>query len=86
MIQQIVKSTAKQLHILQCGQLGGAMKTILCVTFVLFSVFSVQAAPTGNDVLSSCQTAVRFAEDGGAPTKEHFDAGWCLGWLVPLWR
>jgi len=37
---------------------------------------------TGNDVLDRCQTAVRFADNDGAPVGEHLDAGWCFGWIA----
>ncbi|HYY70175.1 MAG TPA: Rap1a/Tai family immunity protein [Terriglobales bacterium] len=37
---------------------------------------------TGNDVLDRCQTAVRFADNDGAPVGEHLDAGWCFCWVT----
>jgi hypothetical protein len=47
---------------------------------------SALAETTGNDVLSSCQTAVRvFDNDGGlvgGHVDEHFDSGWCTGWVT----
>jgi hypothetical protein len=47
----------------------------------------ITAIPTfgdtaGNDVLNSCQAALRFYDNNGAPAGEHFDPGWCIGWVA----
>lgn len=55
---------------------------VLVVIAVLFtSALPAFADKTGNDVLNSCQTAVRFFDNDGAPAGEHFDSGWCIGWV-----
>jgi Rap1a immunity proteins len=51
------------------------------VLLLLAACMSASAESTGNDVLKSCQAAVRFADNDGAPVSEHFDSGWCFGWV-----
>ena len=55
--------------------------------FVVVTVLFVTALPmlaetTGNEVLSNCQAAVQFSDNNGAPVGEHFDSGWCIGWVT----
>ena len=53
---------------------------LLVITFLVAGV-SAFAETTGNDVLNSCQTAVRLFDNSGGPSAEHFDGGWCFGWV-----
>ena len=58
------------------------MRTSILLFVALFAtVISAEAETTGNDVLKNCQTAVRFADNNGAPTGELYDSGWCFGWV-----
>ena len=57
-------------------------RLVLIVVVVLFiAVVPAFGEITGNDVLNSCQTAVRFVDNDGGPTGEQFDSGWCVGWV-----
>jgi hypothetical protein len=61
------------------------MKAWLGLTVALFFVtLSLPAfgETTGNDVLNSCQTAIRYVDNNGEFTSEHFDSGWCVGWIA----
>jgi len=54
--------------------------SVLLIVILLFAAaVPAFADKTGNDVLDSCQTGVRLFDNGGAPTGEHFDGGWCFG-------
>lgn len=63
------------------------MRTSIFLVVLLFAAgISASAASndvlaTGNNVLKDCQTAVRFADNNGAPVSEHFHSGWCVGWI-----
>jgi len=48
---------------------------------LLATVVPSVAESRGNEVLDKCQTSLRFYENNGAPPGEHFDAGWCIGWI-----
>ncbi|MGH9513422.1 MAG: Rap1a/Tai family immunity protein [Terriglobales bacterium] len=57
-------------------------KWILLISAVLLTSTSAAFADsTGNDVLDRCQTAVRLFDNNGAPVGEHYDGGWCFGWV-----
>jgi Rap1a immunity proteins len=56
-------------------------KAWLLAVSILFFVVPAFGETTGNDVLDKCQTALRFADNNGAPAGEHFDSGWCFGWV-----
>jgi|GEM_PF-2816122 len=60
------------------------MRRRLLPVVVLFFVSACPAfgETTGNDVLDSCQAALRLYDSDGGPTKEHFDGGWCFGWVA----
>ena len=61
------------------------MRARLALTGILFLValsLSAFGETTGNDVLNSCQTAVRYIDNNGEFTNEHFDSGWCTGWIA----
>jgi len=62
---------------------GGCIvrNSILLFIVLLGTGISVSAETTGNDVLKHCQTAIRFSDNNGAPTGEHFESGWCIGWV-----
>jgi hypothetical protein len=54
---------------------------------VVFTALFAVALPafaetTGNDVLNRCQTAIRYSDNNGGPVGEHFDSGWCIGWVA----
>jgi hypothetical protein len=49
---------------------------------VVVSAIPAMGETTGNDVLNSCQASLRFNDNSGAPAGEHFDAGWCIGWVA----
>lgn len=51
------------------------------VILLLISALPAFAGTTGNDVLDKCQTALRLYENNGGPDNEHFDGGWCFGWV-----
>lgn len=55
---------------------------LVVVTSLFATALPAFADFTGNDVLKSCQAAVRFADNDGAPAGEHFDSGWCIGWVA----
>jgi hypothetical protein len=56
--------------------------------FLLVSIFLIVVAvipafdASGNGVLAKCQTAIQFVDNNGAPVGEHFDSGWCIGWVA----
>ncbi|MFI5103133.1 MAG: Rap1a/Tai family immunity protein [Terriglobales bacterium] len=58
-------------------------KLFLLLAVILFLATAAFGQPvhTGNDVLSKCQTAVRWLDNGGAPVSELMDVGWCQGWV-----
>ncbi|MFZ0774044.1 MAG: Rap1a/Tai family immunity protein [Candidatus Sulfotelmatobacter sp.] len=60
------------------------MKRWLLAAFILFlaSAAPASAESTGNDILEKCQIAVRLFDNGGGPSGEHFDGGWCFGWVA----
>jgi hypothetical protein len=39
---------------------------------------------TGNEVLNSCQITLRYFDNNGGPVNEHYDAGWCSGWVTSV--
>jgi hypothetical protein len=55
--------------------------SVRVVLIALLAAVPAFAGTTGNDVLKTCQTAVRFVDNNGAPTGELFDSGWCFGWV-----
>jgi len=57
------------------------MRISILLAIALFAAIPASAETTGNDVLKDCQTAIRFADNNGAPTSELFDSGWCIGWV-----
>lgn len=55
--------------------------TLLMVVTLFALDLSALAEKTGNDLLASCQAAVRVADNNGGPAAGQFDAGWCIGWV-----
>jgi len=55
---------------------------LVVVSFLFVTALPAFADFTGNDVLKSCQAAVRFADNDGGPAGEHLDSGWCMGWVA----
>jgi len=53
----------------------------IAVVFLFMAVVPAFGEIRGNDVLDSCQIAVRNFDDNGGPAGERFDAGWCSGWV-----
>jgi hypothetical protein len=52
---------------------------LLVVVALFVAAIPALAEPTGNEVLVTCQTAIRFIDNNGGPAGEHFDSGWCIG-------
>jgi hypothetical protein len=55
---------------------------VLIVTLLFVSVLPTFGETTGNDVLDKCQVALRLYDNSGGPVREHFDGGWCFGWVA----
>ena len=62
------------------------MRYALVVAILSLTVFSTaaRAENTGNNLLESCQKAVRFFDNNGGPSDDVFQAGWCFGWVSSI--
>ena len=56
--------------------------TLIPIAFLALAASPALGDTTGNEVLEKCNTAVQFFHNNGAPANQHFDAGWCFGWMA----